>query len=162
MSHFPTFWAAFLLLESLSDRAGNSLISLKSTEQLWEIRSERSRQMSDRERIAQVAQLSWAIMSDSLRSLRGNELCEWITHFAHKKWANERFAKKILANKSKILFYYVLRKALKKNSKKWANRSFAHYLTKNERNNWKIRKNERIAHLLIIWQKNDRNNWNFN
>ena len=30
-------------------------------------------QMSDRERFAQVAQRKWAIVSDSLRSLRGNE-----------------------------------------------------------------------------------------
>ena len=45
------------------------LISLKSIEQLWAICSDRSRQMSDLERFAQVA---------------------------HDKWANERFAQKIL------------------------------------------------------------------
>ena len=33
----------------------HSLILLKSNEQLWAICSDRSRQMSDRERIAQVA-----------------------------------------------------------------------------------------------------------
>ena len=40
-----------------------SLISLKSNEQLWAIRSDRSRQMSDCERIAQVARDKWAIRS---------------------------------------------------------------------------------------------------
>ena len=84
------------------------LISLKSNERLWKIRSERSRQMSNREQIAQVTQRKWAIVSDSLRSLWGNERCEWIAHFAHEKWANERFAQKILARK--IFFYYVLPK----------------------------------------------------
>ena len=48
--------------------------------------------MSEREQIAQVALDKWATMSDSLRSLRGNE----------------QFAQKILAIKSKILFYYAL------------------------------------------------------
>ena len=42
----------------------HSLISLKSNEQLWAIRSDRSRQMSNRERIAQVAQRKWATVSD--------------------------------------------------------------------------------------------------
>ena len=54
-------------------RAKNSLISLKSNERLWAIRSDRSRQMSDRERIAQVAQRKWATVSESLRSLKTNE-----------------------------------------------------------------------------------------
>ena len=62
------------------------LISLKSNEGLWAIRTDRSRQMSDREicsgrseemsnheRITQVAQDKWATLSDLLRSLRGNE-----------------------------------------------------------------------------------------
>ena len=44
-----------------------SLRSLKSNEQLWTIRSDRSGQMSDREWIAQVAHDKWATMSDSLK-----------------------------------------------------------------------------------------------
>ena len=52
--------------------------SLKTNEWPWANCSGCSRQMSDRERFAQVAQ---------------------------RKWANERFAQKILAKKSKILFF---------------------------------------------------------
>ena len=51
----------------------HSLISLKSNEQLWAIRSDRSRQMSNCEQIAQVAYDIWATVSDSLRSLMINE-----------------------------------------------------------------------------------------
>ena len=71
------------------------LISLKSNERLWAICSDRSRQMSDHELIAQVAQDKWATMSDSLRSLRGN-----------KQMSDS--LKKIWLKKSKILYYYVL------------------------------------------------------
>ena len=42
------------------------LILLKSNERLWAIRSDRSRQMSNCELIAQVAQDKWATMSQSL------------------------------------------------------------------------------------------------
>ena len=49
------------------------LISLKSNERLWAIRSDRSREMSDRERIPQVAQRKWATVSESLRSHKTNE-----------------------------------------------------------------------------------------
>ena len=49
------------------------LIFLKSNERLWASRSDRSRQMSDRERIAQVAQRKWATTSESLRSLKTTE-----------------------------------------------------------------------------------------
>ena len=49
------------------------LISLKSNEQLWAIRSDRLRQMSDHERIAQDAQDKWATVNDLLRLFRGNE-----------------------------------------------------------------------------------------
>ena len=76
-------------------------ISLKSNEQLWAIRSDRSRQMRDCERIAQVAQDKWATVSELLRSLKTNErqwvICsgrsrqmsdsEWIAQVAHHKWA---------------------------------------------------------------------------
>ena len=61
--------------------------------------------------IAHFAQIKWAMwanrsfcspkMSDSLKSLRGNEQCEQIAHFTHQKWVNRSFF--------------------------WANRSFAHY-----------------------------------
>ena len=73
----------------IKTRAGNSLISLKSNERLWAILSDRSRQMSDGEQIAQVAQRKWATVSESLRSLKTNEqlwaiccgcseeMCEW-------------------------------------------------------------------------------------
>ena len=90
------------------------LISLKSNEQLWAICSDRSRQMSDREWIAQVAQRKWATMSDP----------EQITQVAQDNWAtmshllrslrgNEQMSaslKKFWLKKSKILFYYVLLK----------------------------------------------------
>ena len=79
------------LLENF--RAGNSLIRpspilLKSNERQWVIRSDcsrqisdreriaqlgRSRQISDREQIAQVAQDKWAAVRDLLRSLMINE-----------------------------------------------------------------------------------------
>ena len=77
----------------------HSLILLKSDDWLWAIRSDRSRQMNNSERIAQVAQRKWALVSDSLRSLRGNEGCKRIANFAHDKWANEQFAQNILAKK---------------------------------------------------------------
>ena len=54
-----------------------------------------SEEMSDCERIAQVAQDKWATMSNSLRSLRGNERMS-------------DSLKKFWLKKSKILFYYVL------------------------------------------------------
>ena len=97
----------FALL-AIASRAGNSLICsslirsfahslirwfvdllvlLKSNDRLLAIRS---RQMSDRDWIAQVVQRKWATVSKSLRS--------------HDKWSNEQFAIKILAKKSKIIF----------------------------------------------------------
>ena len=66
----------------------HSLILLKSNERLCAILSERSRQMSDCERITQVTQEKGATVSDSLRSLMINE--------------HERFYQKNLAKKSKI------------------------------------------------------------
>ena len=42
--------------------------------------------------IAHFAHQKWATMSNSLRLLRGNEWCERIAHFAHQKWANEWIA----------------------------------------------------------------------
>ena len=66
--------------------------SLKTNERPWANPSGHSEEMSDRERMAQVAQEKWATMSDLLRSLRGNEQCERIAHFAHQTWANEWIA----------------------------------------------------------------------
>ena len=51
----------------------DSLRSLKTNERLWAKRSGHSRQISDCERIAQVAHDKWATMSDLLRSLMINE-----------------------------------------------------------------------------------------
>ena len=53
--------------------SAHSLIWLKSNERLWAIRSDRSRQMNNREQIAPVAQRKWATMSQSLRLLMINE-----------------------------------------------------------------------------------------
>ena len=57
---------------SVKTRAGHSLISLKSNERLWAIRSDHSRQISDCEQIAQVAQAKWAKVCESLRLLMTN------------------------------------------------------------------------------------------
>ena len=73
-----TAMCAFNLHLNSKTKAGNllirsSLMSLKSIEQLWAIRSDRWRQMSDCERIAQVTQDKWMTVSESLRSLMTNE-----------------------------------------------------------------------------------------
>ena len=65
-----TFQQGWEFAHSLID---HSLILLKSIEWLWAICSDRSRQMSDCERIAQVVQDKWATMSDLLRSLMIND-----------------------------------------------------------------------------------------
>ena len=107
------------VLYSKKARAGNSLIahfliSLKSNDRLWAIGSDRSRQLSDCERIAQVAQDKWGTVSEWLRSLMTNE---GFAQVAHDKWANCSF---------------LLRKSLTC-SFLWANRLFAHFFAKNER-----------------------------
>ena len=51
----------------------DSLRSLKTNERLWANRSGHSRQMSNRERIAQVAHDKWVTVSDLLRSFMINE-----------------------------------------------------------------------------------------
>ena len=66
----------------------HSLISLKSNEQLCAICSDRSRKMSNRERIAQVAQRKWATMSESLRSLKTNER-PWAIHSGRSEEMSE-------------------------------------------------------------------------
>ena len=103
-------WIYVLCVQLLPSKQGwefaHSLILLKSNERFWAIRSDRSRQMSDHEQIAQVAQSKWATVSDSLRLLRGNErmsdslkkcwlkkspilflLCFIIAHFLFFWWA---------------------------------------------------------------------------
>ena len=62
------------------------------------------------ERIAQVAHQKWATMSDSLRSLRGNE----------RSWANRSGRSPKMSEWANRSFF-------------WANRSFAHFFAKNER-----------------------------
>ena len=56
-----------------NERLSESLRSLISKEQPWANRSDRSRQMSDCEQIAQFAHIKRAIVSESIRSLRTNE-----------------------------------------------------------------------------------------
>ena len=58
----------------------DSLRSLKTNERLWAYRSGRSRQINNRERIAQVT---------------------------HDKWAYERLAQQILAKKSNFLVFFI-------------------------------------------------------
>ena len=88
------------------------LKSLRTNEQMWAIRSGRSGQMSDCERIAQVAHEKWANVSDSLRSLRTNE---WMSKslgilskslmflFSSQKMSNP--LKKIPKNRFFVRFY---------------------------------------------------------
>ena len=108
-----------------------------------------SNQMSDCERLAQIAQDKWATVSDSLRSLRGNKQPwannsgrsrqminrEQLAQVAHDKWGNERFAQKMLAQKkSKILFlsmFYIRFFCLK-------NERIAHSPFFGERCEWRV------------------------
>ena len=46
---------------------------LKTNEQPWANRSDRSEEIVDREQITQATQDKWGTVSDSFRSLRGNE-----------------------------------------------------------------------------------------
>ena len=63
-----------------------SLISLTKNEQSWAIRSGRSEEMSERERIAQVAQQKWATVSESLSSLKKMSDHEQIAQVGQRKW----------------------------------------------------------------------------
>ena len=51
------------------------------------IRSFCSNQMSDCEQFTQIVQDKWVTVSESLRSLKGNERCERIAQVAQRKWA---------------------------------------------------------------------------
>ena len=80
-----------------------------------------SNQMSDCERLAQIAQDKRVTVSDSLRSLRGNKQPwannsgrsrqminrEQLAQVAHDKWGNERFAQKMLAQKNLKSCFFV-------------------------------------------------------
>ena len=78
----------------------HSLILLKSNERLWAIHSDRSRQMSNRARIAHFAQIKWAMWANhSFWSPKMSDH-ERFTQVAQRKWANERFAQKMLATKT--------------------------------------------------------------
>ena len=160
-----------------------SIRLLKTNERLWANRSCCSRQMSDREQIAQVIHYKWATVSDSLRSLIINEL---MSDSLKNCWQK----------KSKILFFsmfyisflfkklsdslipsFLMLRLLTKNERceqitqvtyqKWATISdLLRSLTKNERL-WANRSGcspkmsewvnpsffERIAHSLIFSQK---------
>ena len=114
----PTPAQGWEFAHSLICSFAHLLILLKSNERLWAICSDRSRQMSDRERIAQVDQRKWATVRVSLRSLKTNERFaqvdqkkwatlsvsprslktnEWFAQVAQRKWANEQFTQKNLA-----------------------------------------------------------------
>ena len=69
----------------------HALILSKRNERLWGIRSDHSRQMSNCEQITQVANGSGHSWQMSNR--------ERFAQVAHDKWANERFAQKMLAKK---------------------------------------------------------------
>ena len=97
---------AHLLIRSYrSNQMSDLLRSLKTNERMWANRSVRSEEMRDRKRIPQVAEDKWAAVSDSLRSLRGNE------------WMSDSF-KKCWQKKYKILFLvcfiYDLKKIIEK------------------------------------------------
>ena len=83
MSIFTYFFRAGNSLIRSSLLFAHLLILLKSNERLLAIRSDWPRQMSDHERITQVAKDIWATVINFLRSLKGNE----------------QFAKKNLAKK---------------------------------------------------------------
>ena len=65
-----------------SKQMSKSLRSLMKHERSWANRSGRSEEMSDHERIAQVAHETWAIRSEKMSNH------ERITQVAHQKWAN--------------------------------------------------------------------------
>ena len=122
------------------------LISLKPNERLWAIRSDRSNQMSDCERFAQIAQNKWATMSESLRSLRGNEPpwanCsgrsrqmskhEQFAQVAQRKWAivsewlrlltkNERMSESLIFLSKLLIHSFLNKKCAICSEIKWAN-----------------------------------------
>ena len=78
----------------------SSLKIAHCNDQLWVIRSDRSWQKSNRERIAQVAQDKRATISDLLRLLMTKEQRERFTQVAHQKWAKEWIAHLLCGNRS--------------------------------------------------------------
>ena len=105
----------------------------QSNERLWVIRSDHSRQMSDRERIAhslffnglceriaQVAHRKWVLYAN--RSGHSPKMSdhEQFTQVAHQKWANRSGCSPKKRDWVNCSFF-------------WANRSFAHFFAKIER-----------------------------
>ena len=76
----------------------SSLKIAHCNDQLWVIRSDRSWQKSNRERIAQVAQDKRATVSDLLRLLMTKEQRKRFTQVAHQKWAKEWIAQLLCRN----------------------------------------------------------------
>ena len=141
----------------------DSLISLKTNERLWVNRLGRSRQMSNSKRFAQVPHDKWAneqlakkIKNLILKNerfahyLNFGERCERIGQVAHQKWAlwsNHSGHSPKWANMSEWLrsLRGIERAWAKRSgcspkmsdwancSLFWVNRSFAHFLAKNER-----------------------------
>ena len=120
---------------------------LRTNEQMWGIRSGCSGQMSDCERIAQVAHDKWANVSNLLRSLMINErmscFFEWIAHLLFCSQKTSTCSKKFEKNCIFVRFFTVKEKEgaivskshrlLTKNEQMresltfWANCSFAHF-----------------------------------
>ena len=114
------------------------LISLKSNEQLWAIRSDRSRQMINHEQIAHFRSFPLSDLSESLRSLTKNEGCYRI---ALQKWATISNLLILLRVNEGL---WANRSGRSPKLSEWvncsffrANRSFAHFWAKNEWFAWK-------------------------
>ena len=110
-----------------------------------------SRRMSDREQIAQVAQRKWATVSELLRLLRGNErpqanysgCSRQMSDSLRSLRGNDPMSdslKKVWLNNLKSCFSMFYKRL--KNERPRAIRSFAHFWTKSKQFAWKS--NERI------------------
>ena len=105
--------------------------------QLWAIRSERSRHMSNHEQIPQVAHDKWATVSDLkneriAHSLFFGERCEGIAQVTHKKWANMSDSLRMLTKNERPWVnhsgHWPIVSEWAHCSFFWVNRSFAHFL----------------------------------
>ena len=123
--------------QSWSARAGNLLIRSSL------ICSFCSNQMSDCERFAQIAQDKWVAVSESLRSLRGNER-SWAIHSGRSDKMSDVSESLILLTKNEQMSDSLNNFWLKKSK-------ILFYLRFLKKNNF--RQNEWIAHSLIFWQK---------
>ena len=95
-------------------------------------------------------------VSESLISLRSNEPCEWIAHFAHQKWGTmSNLLKSLRENEDCERIAHFAHQ-------KWANEWFAHSLIFWGKNEWFARKsNERIPSPVWVPLKSDCNIWRF-